>query len=357
MLGIYKKISILFFLLFLIFNCISISANAMSVEESNIISLEDFDKVVQPFGSKLIAVKINGKWGYMNTQGKLVIPATFQEAHNFSEGLASVKSNEKWGYIDTTGKFVIKAEYEGVAVTFNNNYTQVERKGKWGVINKKGNIIIPIKYSKINPVNEGLASVKLGNKYGFINLKGKLVISTKYEDAYNFHNGLAPVKSKGKWGYINKSGKLVISYKYIAAESFNNGYARVVIKKGGNYLYGVIDKAGKQIIIPKFYQILSLNNGIAPYLLQNSSGEISMGYISLKTGKNLFKVKKSIQVFSEGYGFASYKENLLNVIYDRNGKKIYLKNKYYDISPLKNGYAIGTLDFEEANFRIIHKVK
>lgn len=325
------------------------------VNESKIYTVDDMDHIVQPFGSKLVAVKIDDKWGFMNAQGKMVISATFQDAHNFSEGLASVKTKDKWGFINTKGKFVVKAEYDKVGAAFNNGYAQVSKKGKWGMINSKGVVVIPLKYVETNMVSEGLTHIKIGQKYGFMNMKGKMVIPAKYAEAYHFQNGLAPVKSKGKWGYINKSGKLVIPYKYIDAESFKNGYARVVIQKGSNYFYGVINLKGKNVMDTKYYQILLLNDGIAPYQLQSSLDKISMGYISLKTGKTLFKVKNLIEEYSEGYAFGAYKGKLYDVIYNRNGKVTYLKNKYYDVSTFQNGYAIGTIDDSEMKFRIIHK--
>ena len=46
----------------------------------------------------------NGKWGYIDTSGKLVIPLTWLSVSSFHEGLAGVMNDErKWGFIDKTG--------------------------------------------------------------------------------------------------------------------------------------------------------------------------------------------------------------------------------------------------------------
>ncbi|WP_146549001.1 WG repeat-containing protein [Rummeliibacillus suwonensis] len=352
---IYRQSLFAWLFLFCLLSVSTLSAKAVTITESKVYSVEEVDHVVQPFGSKLLAVKLEEKWGYMNSKGKMVIPAIFEDAHNFHEELASVKNNGKWGYIDTNGEFIVKAEYEEAAPAFHESYTQVAKKGKWGIINKRGKIIIPLKYAETCAVGEGLTPIKIGGKYGFMNMKGKMVIPAKYTHAYNFQNGLAPVKSKGKWGYINKSGKLIIPYKYIDVESFNKGYARVVLQKANNYFYGVINQKGKTVLEIKYNQILPLNNEVAPFFIQRSPGKMSMGYISLKTGKTLFQVKNSVNEFSEGYAFGTYNGKLLNVVYDAEGKKTFLKNKYYQASTFYNDYAVGSVDYGETKFRIIHK--
>lgn len=59
----------------------------------------------------------DGKWGYIDRNGKIVIRPQFKEARTFSEGLAvvCVETNyvKRWGAIDKTGKFVIPATLEG----------------------------------------------------------------------------------------------------------------------------------------------------------------------------------------------------------------------------------------------------
>jgi hypothetical protein len=60
-------------------------------------------------GCKPYTVKrsgFNGKFGYIDRSGKVVIPPSFDEAHQFSNGLALVKTNGRYRYIDRKGKTV-----------------------------------------------------------------------------------------------------------------------------------------------------------------------------------------------------------------------------------------------------------
>ena len=40
------------------------------------------------------------EYGYINKQGEMVIKAEFENAKPFSEGVAAVKLHGKWGYIN-----------------------------------------------------------------------------------------------------------------------------------------------------------------------------------------------------------------------------------------------------------------
>ena len=57
---------------------------------------------------------IKGKYGYINTKKRLVIPAIYEEGKKFSMGLAVVKNKGKYGVINTSGKIVHNCVYEQI---------------------------------------------------------------------------------------------------------------------------------------------------------------------------------------------------------------------------------------------------
>lgn len=54
-------------------------------------------------------MELDGKFGFIDKTGKLVIPNIYTFANDFNEGLSQVSKNLKKGYIDNTGKIVIPA--------------------------------------------------------------------------------------------------------------------------------------------------------------------------------------------------------------------------------------------------------
>lgn len=73
------------------------------------IGFEDADLFYSADG--LAACKMDGKWGFMNMAGEMVIKAQYEDARSFSYGLAGVKNGEYWSFIDPTGQVVITGEY------------------------------------------------------------------------------------------------------------------------------------------------------------------------------------------------------------------------------------------------------
>ncbi|HET9218791.1 MAG TPA: WG repeat-containing protein [Terriglobia bacterium] len=49
----------------------------------------------------------NGKWGYLDRNGAILIPAEFDAAADFFEGLAPVTRGDVKGYINASGRFEI----------------------------------------------------------------------------------------------------------------------------------------------------------------------------------------------------------------------------------------------------------
>lgn len=58
------------------------------------------------FSEGLAAVQKNGKWGFINTAGKVVIPFKYDEALDFDDDIAEVMQGDKVFYIDKTGKLI-----------------------------------------------------------------------------------------------------------------------------------------------------------------------------------------------------------------------------------------------------------
>lgn len=118
----------------------------------------------------LYLVQQNGKYGYIDKTGRLVIPPQFDYALDFSEDLAPVTTNDGWGYIDKSGKYIITTQCVWVSY-----------------------------------FSEGLAVVELGDKFGYINKSGKYIVTPQFEWPRDFSNGLAMVVLGHKCGYIDKS--------------------------------------------------------------------------------------------------------------------------------------------------------
>lgn len=66
---------------------------------------------IQGFSEGLAPIKLRKKWGFIDTEGNIVIKSRFDYVKPFSYGISAVCQNGKWGFIDKAGRFVIKPQY------------------------------------------------------------------------------------------------------------------------------------------------------------------------------------------------------------------------------------------------------
>ena len=198
---------------------------------------------------------------------KLIKSLNYQFVYPFSEGLAKVEADGRFGYIDKEGKEVVSPKYED-AEDFREGLAAVKADGRYGYIDKEGKEVVSPKYKWAIDFSEGLAMVEADGKYGYIDKEGKEVVSPKYEDAGDFSGGLARVEADGKWGYIDKEGKEVVSPKYEGADDFSEGLAEV--KADGKW--GCIDKEGKEVISPKYEKSQYFGKNIELLTVTSSNG-------------------------------------------------------------------------------------
>lgn len=142
----------------------------------------------------LIPVPINGKYGYINQKGQIVIEPQFLSAGEFHSGLACVRKFGTFGFINTKGDLVIPYQFDR-ETTFNGSYASVQQNGKQYIIAKKGKIIFhDAKYDRIDPLaqpNFFKVTTKFSKKEGVIDFKGNLMVDTIHDYIHNFsHNRL-----------------------------------------------------------------------------------------------------------------------------------------------------------------------
>lgn len=152
----------------------------------------------------------DGKCGFMDKTGNVVIPCIYDHTGDFHEGLARVENRKKWGFVDNAGREVIPCQY-GYADDFHDGLACVNVGLKeYGFIDKTGQVVI--RDVGITEFSEGFARVWCGNQAGYMDKTGQIAIPARFDRAYGFHDGLAMVRENRTWGFIDKTGQMVIEY-------------------------------------------------------------------------------------------------------------------------------------------------
>ena len=82
------------------------------------------------------------------------IPKRFEVASQFSDGLAAVRIDGRYGYIDPTGRIVIAPQFEAVG-PFTGDYAEVQIDGRSGAIDRTGRIVVPAQFDRLVPFTDG----------------------------------------------------------------------------------------------------------------------------------------------------------------------------------------------------------
>ena len=196
------------------------------------------------FREGLARVKLNGKWGVIDTIGNEVVSCKYDEIYDFKEGLAEAILNGKHVLIDKTGKEIRTFDYsEPDIVLYKLGITRVEFNGKRCWIGINGLPITPDKSYK-----------ESGSDYGpyQINIPGSSIVT--YKEARILGEGILGVQDIliDKWGLIDRNGKVVAPCKYDKiCGLFKEGLVEVIL----NDRHCLIDKTGKEVTPCKYDEI------------------------------------------------------------------------------------------------------
>ena len=90
----------------------------------------------------------NGRYGFKNQSGKVVIKPAYYIAQEFSEfGIAAVVDESGWVYINDEGENLLRPYVvDNGPDYFQENLARFVENDKVGFMNRSGDIVIPAKY-------------------------------------------------------------------------------------------------------------------------------------------------------------------------------------------------------------------
>jgi len=262
--------------------------------EGTIIS--DYFDAAKVMYNGLAEVFLNNKYGFVNEEGKVVIPIEYDAVGKPEEGFIAVKKGNTWGFIDYANQEKIEFKFEDFPdskyqMHFAEGLCKVKKNGNFGFINTLSNVKIPIIYSEATPFFDEYSLVKRGGNEGIIDIKGEEIIPAKYTKIHYFglnryfDNGIAIASKGDKWGFINNKGEELTEFVFDAPELQNNlendfnilpykffeGLCRVSV----NGKIGFINLKGENVIVPQFKEAQDFQRGLATVKLKDRWGFIN----------------------------------------------------------------------------------
>lgn len=310
----------------------------------------------QETGLKLRPVQKDGKWGYIDKTGKIVIKPQFYWVEEFSEGLAAFETEDsKHGYIDETGKVLVEPKLDR-AEPFSEGLAPVAIDFEWGFIDKTGKIVIPFQFKYAHRFKDGIAPVDLflkeenanENIFGvnaFIDKTGKMilppfksVLNPRTSQGFLFLEYFYPVGERPKPEIVDKTGKRLIQVEKFNLDGFRESVTPVQINKK----WGYIDTTGKFVIQPQFDNAKSFSEGLAAVKISEKWGYINhQGKLVIPAIYEINEVEDGDHAFSEGLALVYFKNRYLFI--NQKGKKV-LSLNYEKVERFFGGVAAVKID-------------
>lgn len=224
------------------------------------------------FSDGLAAVQSNGKIGFINTMGEVVIPHLYysKNLYSFTDGLCNVIEEKEDSslisyYIDKSGNKVVTGDfqfgmpfYEGMAFVkkddmlwyvidingskrsdmmfgpyektvpsrFKDGVATVISDGKYGMINGEMEFVISPVYEELREISEDLIVYRENGRFGVMTINEKVIIKPMFDSLTNFKHDVSVFGEGDKFGLINKKGKIILNGEFAKIEVLDNGAVR-----------------------------------------------------------------------------------------------------------------------------------
>ena len=198
--------------------------------------------------------------GYVDLQGRVVVPARYKYAGMIKDGVGVVGSGDLSGIIDEKGRTVLPIMYEEFIFIFNANLFGVKSGDKWGYVNGRNEAITDFVFDEPSTSDcpKGTCVAVLNGKSGLLDGKGRWVLPASYDAIYGVVRGEAEdnprigVCRDGKVGFVDLQDNTVIDFQFYGpgwpnCYQFSEGLASVMLSdpESTKDAFGVIDETGK----------------------------------------------------------------------------------------------------------------
>lgn len=183
-------------------------------------------------------VNENG-YGFVNTDGEVVVEAAYDQLHDYSYGLAVVAQDGKYGMIDEEGQIVIPLAYDSLTDMTPDGAAIAAKNGKFGLIDRANTQLTPFKYDDYGRLLDGIGTFRIDGKMVYVTLDGEELLALGFDEIHHvpvtagnersyFVNGYGVIRKNGKLGYISDKANSTIPD--------GGGYSIGYVGGGGNPL-------------------------------------------------------------------------------------------------------------------------
>lgn len=213
----------------------------------SVVDLSRYQKVdADKLSNGLLPVLRNNRIGYLNMQGREVIPATYDvltESQGWArpvvDGRIVVKKDGNYGVITTANKVIVPFSSANDDIdNYRNGTARIRKNRTTSWVDKNGNTVDDPDSQNIAPTtnpssasrNTNSASASASKpevtrfttlqarqqdgKWGFVDDNNVTMITYSFDEVRPFSEEYAGVRIGEEWGFVNLGGELVIPFRF-----------------------------------------------------------------------------------------------------------------------------------------------
>ncbi len=258
---------------------VEVNGNQAFIDEQGNYIIQPCKANISYFNDSLLVFEENEMFGLMRINCSPVVPAIYDIIGELSANRALVSLDGKVGYLDGAGKVIIELKYQyfpncSKRGTFQSSYAVVMKEGKFGAINEQGKQVFGFNQTDIGEIKSLTAFLK-GSQWGYKDLTGKVLIPPAYDYAESFQNGIAVVEIAGKQGVIDAKGVFLLPVNYSVVSRLTSEL--LLVSDGSQF--GIYSTQGLEIV-PLAYRRIA--QGGADFFILMKDNDVHYFLISEK---------------------------------------------------------------------------
>lgn len=184
------------------------------------------DHEIYILSDRYFGVSDKGLAGWIDREGKVVVPPRFASVHPFHKGIAVASDGCRHGLVNERGEWVIQPEFDNMYPGEAGGLFKVVKFGQHGVIDATGRWLTP---TRPQPDVEMWRTRQPVGGWGFIDTGGREVIPAVFRAASDFHDGSAMLSlGEHQTGLISRRGQWLLPPVFDSTEPFRGEVTHVV---------------------------------------------------------------------------------------------------------------------------------
>ncbi len=218
----------------------------------------------------LYRVLRNGLWGFVDADGQIAIPTTYDYVYPFSGDFTVVRiglfANGQRAFLRSDGVQITDFVFDR-AYHFVNGFAIVMRAGRWGFVDPTGSLVGGLQWGAVRNFQDGYAAVRVGDRrsglWGLIDQTGAYLLEPVYEEVTYVGEGYWAVEKDQGVALIRSGDGAPTEFPFRSVSRFRDGLIAVAVPTGDSGAeYRVLDRE-LSVRLSTADQILSVSGGVA----------------------------------------------------------------------------------------------